>query len=140
MWITLLFALLFALLAIAFVVWPLWRAPQMALVDENSELSELIQRKDVALASIREIEFDHQTGKLNTDDEYELTDEELVKDVYQDDTVEVGTWVREQILIELPPHPAHDSCSPPSLVKAEKTETKAKDPRLAGLEKFKIKE
>ena len=79
-------------------------------------------------------------GKLNTDDEYELTDEELVKDVYQDDAVEVGTWVREQILIELPPHPAHDSCSPPSLAKTEKTETKVKDPRLAGLEKFKIKE
>jgi hypothetical protein len=68
MWITLLFALLFALLAITFVVWPLWRAPQMALVDEDSVLSELIQRKDVALASIREIEFDHQTGKLNADD------------------------------------------------------------------------
>ncbi len=68
MWITLLFALLFALLAIAFVVWPLWRAPQMALVDEDSTLSDLIQRKDVALASIREIEFDHQTGKLNADD------------------------------------------------------------------------
>ena len=68
MWITLLFALLFAFLAITFVVWPLRRAPQMALVDEDSALSDLVQRKDVALASIREIEFDHQTGKLNADD------------------------------------------------------------------------
>jgi hypothetical protein len=68
MWITILFALLFALLTIAFVVWPLWRAPQMALVDEDSALSELIHRKDAALNSIKEIEFDHQTGKLNADD------------------------------------------------------------------------
>lgn len=77
------------------------------------------------------------SGGSDDESEYELSDDELDRDVYHDDTVEVGSWVREQILIELPAHPAHESCSPPAVIQPE---TKVKDPRLAGLEKFKIKE
>ncbi len=76
-------------------------------------------------------------GVTNAEDEYEIGADEPDRDVYHDDTIDVGSWVREQILIELPTHPAHESCSPPAL---PKTETKAKDLRLAGLEKIKLKE
>lgn len=69
-------------------------------------------------------------------EERELTAEELDKDVYRDDKVELGTWVREQILVELPAHPTHESCEAPH---SGETETHRVDPRWAGLEKFKTK-
>lgn len=69
-------------------------------------------------------------------EERELTAEELDKDVYRDDKIELGAWVREQILVELPSHPAHEDCAAPRYGDADNQRL---DPRWAGLEKFKNK-
>jgi len=69
-------------------------------------------------------------------EEHELTPDELDKDVYRDDKIELGTWVREQILVELPAHPTHEECEAPRL---SEEDTHRVDPRWAALEKFKTK-
>jgi uncharacterized protein len=69
-------------------------------------------------------------------EEHELTPDELDKDVYRDDKIELGTWVREQILVELPAHPTHEDCEAPRL---SEEDTHRVDPRWAALEKFKTK-
>lgn len=68
--------------------------------------------------------------------EHELTAEELDLDVYHDEKIELSQWVREQILVEVPAHPAHEDCAPPAVVGGNKV---GPDPRWAGLEKFKTK-
>jgi hypothetical protein len=79
LWITIVLALLIAALAVSFVVWPLL-APngvgRTVLVDEAGPLTELIQRKDMLLLSIKEMEFDHQTGKLS-DEDFQRLDQRL---------------------------------------------------------------
>jgi uncharacterized metal-binding protein YceD (DUF177 family) len=69
-------------------------------------------------------------------EERELTADELDKDVYRDDKIELGAWVREQILVEIPAHPAHEDCEAPRSAEAD---THRLDPRWAGLAKFKTK-
>jgi uncharacterized metal-binding protein YceD (DUF177 family) len=73
---------------------------------------------------------------LKHGEERELTADELDKDVYREDKIELGAWVREQIIVELPAHPTHESCEAPS---AGDVEINRRDPRWAALEKFKTK-
>ena len=64
-----------ALLVVAFVARPFLRepAPESDKLDELDEtqraLLELIEERDRALATLKELEFDHRTGKV-TDDDY----------------------------------------------------------------------
>ena len=64
-----------ALLAVLFVARPFLRDPKPASdrLDEPSELErrrlELVEERDRALAALKELEFDHRTGKV-TDDDY----------------------------------------------------------------------
>jgi hypothetical protein len=80
LWITIVFALLIAALAVSFVIWPLLGGPlgakRTVLVDEAGPLTELMQRKDMLLLSIKELEFDHQTGKLS-DEDFQRLDQRL---------------------------------------------------------------
>jgi uncharacterized metal-binding protein YceD (DUF177 family) len=69
-------------------------------------------------------------------EERELTAEELDRDVYSEDKIELSHWVREQILVELPAHPTHEDCVAPKSPGVERT---SGDPRWAALEKFKTK-
>jgi hypothetical protein len=64
-----------ALLAVLFVARPFLREPQAAS-DRLDELSaperrrlELMEQRDRALAALKELEFDHRTGKV-TDEDY----------------------------------------------------------------------
>jgi hypothetical protein len=68
LWITLLLAGLLAALAVGYVIWPLVRPTRPVLIDEEGPLAELILRKDTVLQSIKELEFDYQTGKLSQED------------------------------------------------------------------------
>jgi hypothetical protein len=68
LWLTLLIALVIAALAVGYVVWPLVRPSRPVLVDEDGPLADLLLRKDTVLQSIKELEFDYQTGKLSTED------------------------------------------------------------------------
>lgn len=65
---TIVVAVAISLAAIALVVWPLLRPDPPLLLDQDERLRDLIARKDAALLSIRELEFDRQTGKLNDED------------------------------------------------------------------------
>ena len=76
LWLTLVIALLLSILAIGFVVWPLWRSTTTLRVEDDNPLIELIQRKDTVLLSIKELEFDYQTGKLSAED-YARLDQRL---------------------------------------------------------------
>ena len=67
LWITILLALLLAGLVVAYVSWPLVRPGKVA-VDRDGPLADLILRKDTVLESIKELEFDRQTGKLSEED------------------------------------------------------------------------
>jgi len=66
---------LLALAAVLFVARPFLREPAPASdrLDEPSELErrrlELVEERDRALAALRELEFDHRTGKV-TDEDY----------------------------------------------------------------------
>ncbi|MEM7530850.1 MAG: zinc ribbon domain-containing protein [Chloroflexota bacterium] len=83
--VTVLIATIISFIAIGYVVWPLYDhsalnlsfAPKDELQDDGStadifwedeRLSELIVRKDAVLLSIKELEFDHRTGKLSQQD------------------------------------------------------------------------
>jgi uncharacterized metal-binding protein YceD (DUF177 family) len=67
-------------------------------------------------------------------EEHELSADDLDKDVFHDDKIDLAHWIREQILVELPAHPVHEDCRPPSAAEVEVTR---RDPRFAALEKFK---
>jgi hypothetical protein len=64
-----------ALAAVLFVARPFLREPAPASdrLDEPSELErrrlELVEERDRALAALKELEFDHRTGKV-TDEDY----------------------------------------------------------------------
>lgn len=76
LWITLLLAVLLAALAVGFVILPLVRPGRRVLVDEEGPLADLILRKESVLQSIKELEFDFQTGKLSKED-YQRLDQRL---------------------------------------------------------------
>lgn len=67
-WLGIAAAVLIALLAAGYVIWPLLQpGPTLPLV-EDSRLTELLVRKDILLRSIKELEFDYQMGKIAPDD------------------------------------------------------------------------
>ena len=68
LWLTIGAALLLAALAITYVVWPLWQGDTTLHLADDSVLAELLARKDAVLLSIKELEFDYQTGKLSSED------------------------------------------------------------------------
>jgi hypothetical protein len=63
-----------ALAAVVFVARPFLRepAPRSDVLNEPDELErrriELVEERDRALAALKELEFDHRTGKLNDED------------------------------------------------------------------------
>jgi hypothetical protein len=63
-----------ALLVVAYVARPFVREPAPASdrLDELGELEqrrlELVEERDRALAALKELEFDHRTGKVSDDD------------------------------------------------------------------------
>jgi hypothetical protein len=64
-----------AVIAVVFVARPFLREPEPASdrLDEPGELErrrlELVEERDRALAALKELEFDHRTGKV-TDEDY----------------------------------------------------------------------
>ena len=67
-------AALLVVLAVAFVARPFLREPEPVSdrLDELSDLErkrlELAEERDRALAALKELEFDHRTGKVSDDD------------------------------------------------------------------------
>ena len=59
-------AILMLAALVGFVIAPLLRPPAPALPDD--EQLEARERRDRALAALRELEFDHRTGKIGDED------------------------------------------------------------------------
>lgn len=68
LWITLLLALFVSLAALAYVVLPLLTKQPPLLQVEDDRLTDLLVRKDSALRALKELEFDHQVGKIDAED------------------------------------------------------------------------
>lgn len=77
--------------------------------------------------------------------EVELSADELDADTYHDGRIELGTWLREQILLEVPLHPRHEGDCPVPLVALDASASSpltdtpqppGLDPRLAPLLSF----
>lgn len=65
---TLILAVVLALAATAWVVWPLLnRTPAPVLVEDDG-LADLLGRKDAVVSAIRDLEFDFKLGKLSEED------------------------------------------------------------------------
>lgn len=65
---TVILSLLFAFAALAYVLWPIVRQDAPPLLAEDDRFTDLLARKDRALRSIKELEFDHQVGKISDED------------------------------------------------------------------------
>lgn len=68
LWMTLILALLISFAALAFVLWPLLNRHAPVLPIEDDRLTELVARKDNTLRALKDLEFDHQVGKLSEED------------------------------------------------------------------------
>lgn len=68
LWITLTVALLLSLAALGYVVLPLLSKQPPLLQVEDDRLADLLARKDSALRALKELEFDHQVGKISEED------------------------------------------------------------------------
>jgi hypothetical protein len=54
--------------AVGFVIWPLFRRMPLLGPPEGEELADLLTRKEISLEAIRELEFDHSVGKIESTD------------------------------------------------------------------------
>ncbi|MBI5518118.1 MAG: DUF177 domain-containing protein [Deltaproteobacteria bacterium] len=75
-------------------------------------------------------------------EEVELTADELDTDTYTDDKIDLGHWLREQVLLETPVHPRHAGECPAPLNVPETSVAgrgSAVDPRLAVLKTINLK-
>jgi len=68
LWTTLFLAFLIAAGAAAYVLWPLLSRTVPDVPVEDDRLTDLISRKDGLLVAIKDLEFDHQVGKLSEED------------------------------------------------------------------------
>lgn len=76
-------------------------------------------------------------AKPGAHDEVELSAGELDVDEYRDDRVDLAHWLREQVLLEVPPHPRHpEDCPEPLRVQTSAPPEPTVDPRLMPLMKF----
>lgn len=68
LWLSIGLATLISLGALAFVLRPILLGGPTSVLVEDDRLSELLARKDAVLASIKELEFDYNVGKVSQED------------------------------------------------------------------------
>ena len=70
-----LLALLATVAAVCFAAWPLVRGRGGAADEGGDELGELVSQRDLAIADIRELDFDHDLGNLSEEDHQALREQ-----------------------------------------------------------------
>jgi hypothetical protein len=73
--VTIVVALILAIVVVVLVAWPFLREPVAAddrIVEPEPERMALAEQRDRALAALKELEFDHRTGKIDDEDYREL--------------------------------------------------------------------
>ena len=68
MWVSLFLISVLGIAAVGYVIWPLSGRSRKPISSEREELVDLITRKEVALETIRDLEFDHNVGKIEDED------------------------------------------------------------------------
>jgi NADH pyrophosphatase NudC (nudix superfamily) len=68
LWLTVAIAALLSLLAIYYTVSPLLQKGHAPPLLDDDKLVELLGRKDATLQAIKDLEFDHQVGKISEED------------------------------------------------------------------------
>jgi hypothetical protein len=68
LWTAILIAVVIGLAALFFVVWPLLAKRVPPYQQQDDRLIDLINRKDVVLAAIKDLEFDFHVGKISAED------------------------------------------------------------------------
>ncbi len=99
---TILVALILALLTFAFIIYPLFkqRSPSADSVVEDEKLQELHSKRNTAYSMLKELEFDFQSGILAEEDyrhletRYKRKAISILKDT---DALEKGTSVEDEI-------------------------------------------
>jgi ribosomal protein S27AE len=76
LWLAVVIAALLSLLAIYYVVSPLLQKGHATPLLDDDKLVELLGRKDATLQAIKDLEFDHQVGKISAED-YQRLDARL---------------------------------------------------------------
>jgi hypothetical protein len=67
-WTAILIASVIGLAALFYVVWPLLAPRVPPYQQQDDRLIDLINRKDVTLAAIKDLEFDYHVGKISEED------------------------------------------------------------------------
>ena len=98
---TVFIAVVLAMLTFAFIFYPLLKQKSRSLNSgEDEEIQELYSRRDTTYSTLKELEFDFQSGTLTEDDYRELEARykrkaiSILKDI---DSLEKGTGVEEEI-------------------------------------------
>ncbi len=68
LWLALVLIGIVGVVAVGYVIWPLFRSAPPMSRPEGEEIAELLTRREVALEAIRELEFDHSVGKIDSAD------------------------------------------------------------------------
>lgn len=68
MWVSFILIGIVSVVAVAYVIWPLFGSPPVSVAREREELAELLTFKDATLQAINELAFDHSVGKMEDDD------------------------------------------------------------------------
>ena len=68
LWLSVALAIVISLVALAYVLWPILHGGPTTVLVEDDRLSELLARKDAVLASIKDLEFDYNVGKVSQED------------------------------------------------------------------------
>jgi hypothetical protein len=69
--VTILIALILAVVVVVLVAWPFLREPVAAddrIAEPEPQRMALAEERDRALAALKELEFDHRTGKIDDED------------------------------------------------------------------------
>jgi hypothetical protein len=69
--VTIVIALILAVVVVVLVAWPFLREPVAVddrIAEPESERMALAEERDRALAALKELEFDHRTGKIDDED------------------------------------------------------------------------
>lgn len=85
-------AVLLALGAVAFVLYPVVAGREASMVREDEELTDAQHRKRVALLALRDVEYDYHAGKLD-DDDYRALKQKISAEALEAIDAEEAEWL-----------------------------------------------
>lgn len=88
-------AILLAVAAVFFVLYPVLSGREASMEREDDELTDAQHRKNVALLALRDVEYDYHAGKLDEAD-YQALKQEIASEALEALDAEEAEWVAKQ--------------------------------------------